>query len=133
MKNISKLIQLVARQAGTLCLLAMAACAQAADKEAVPELSPKGKVSLEYPNQWDFNSLIALSNDGRYLIDASKSARYIRVWDWEKKEVVQRLLLNEDNPEHNDNKEHKWVLGVWGGAKATLIKSTNSIVRALWP
>lgn len=97
-----------------------AACAQAADKEEVPELSPKGTVSLEYPNQWDSNSLIVLSNDGRYLIDASKSARYIRVWDWEKKEVVQRLLLNEDNPERNDNKEHKWVLGTRVGVNLAL-------------
>lgn len=138
MKNISKLIQLVARRAGTLCLLTMAACAQAADKEAVPELSPKGKVSLEYPNQWDFNDLIGLSNDGRYLIDASKSARYIRVWDWEKKEVVQRLLLNEDNPEHNDNKEHKWVLGVWGGAKLAITPDGRMLAACVsishnWP
>ncbi|MHB0926780.1 MAG: WD40 repeat domain-containing protein [Gallionellaceae bacterium] len=138
MKNISKLIQRVARRAGTLCLLAMAACAQAADKEAVPEFSPKGKVSLEYPNQWDFNDLIALSNDGRYLIDASKSARYIRVWDWEKKEVVRRLLLNEDNPEHNDNKEHKWVLGVWGGAKLAITPDGRMLAACVsishnWP
>src|SRR3989338_4718881 len=105
MKNISKLAPLI------LLAMVTTAWAQADNKEEVPELSPKGIVSLEYPNQWDSNSLIALSNDGRYLLDASKSARYIRVWDWEKKEVVQRLLLNEDNPEHNDNKEHKWVLG----------------------
>lgn len=118
MKYISKLAPLIL----PLILLAMVttACAQAADKEEVPELSPKGIVSLEYPNQWDFNDLIALSNDGRYLIDASKSARYIRVWDWEKKEVAQRLLLNEDNPERNDNKEHKWMLGVGGGAKLAI-------------
>lgn len=138
MKDISKLIQLVTRRAGTLCLLAMSACAQTADIDEIPSLSPKAIISLEYPNQWDFNDLIALSNDGRYLIDASKSARYIRVWDWEKKEVVQRLLLNEDNPEHNDNKEHKWVLGVWGGAKLAITPDGRMLAACVsishnWP
>lgn len=116
----------------TLILLAMVttACAQAADKEEVPELSPKGIISLEYPNQWDLNDLIALSNDGRYLIDASKSARYIRVWDWNKKEVVQRLLLNEDNPEHNDNKQHEWVLEYAHGGQNLVLTPDGRMVAA---
>jgi len=75
-----------------------------AQQEGVPLLSPKAVISLEYPNYWQLNQLIALSQDGRYLIDASAVARNIRVWDWKKEEVVQRLLLNEEVPEQNDNK-----------------------------
>lgn len=118
---------------GAFGFLAMAmvtaACAQPAVNGGMPPLLPKAIISVEYPNQWDSNSLIALSHDGRYLIDASKSARNIRVWDWEKKEVVQRLLLNEDNPERNDNKPHKWVLDL-GGGKNLAITPDGRMVAA---
>lgn len=101
----------------TLIFLSMqlAGCAQTDIKnsivtEEVPALSPKATVSLEYPNRYDFNKLIALSNDGRYLLDAAVKARYIRVWDWKKKEVVQRLLSNEYAPEQDDGKDHERIL-----------------------
>lgn len=102
--------------------LALAACAQAAVKDAtnieeVPALSPKGVISLNYPNQWDINNLIALTQDGSRLIDASETARNIRVWDWDKKEVVQRLLLNEGTPERSDGKQHNGVLKHAGGGQ----------------
>ena len=71
-----------------LTFLMLAACTQAANKSitntgGVPALIPKATLSLEYPNPWDINSQIALSNDGSRLIDASSGARYIRVWDWQ--------------------------------------------------
>jgi WD40 repeat protein len=68
-------------------------------------IKPAGSVSLEYPNEWDINTQIALSNDGSRLVDASLNARYIRVWDWKNKNVIQRLLLNEKAPAFNDRKD----------------------------
>lgn len=85
-----------------LWLMVTIACAQFIDKEDALRIVPKGTVSLEYPNEWDINKLIALSNDGSRLIDAPLNARYIRVWDWENNKVAQRLLLNENAPEKND-------------------------------
>ena len=99
MKDKSKLTLLAA-------FLVMVAVAHADDMREAPRLEPKGTTSLEYPNEWDINKLIALSNDGSRLIDATEDARYIRVWDWENKKVVQRLLLNEKAPEENDGKPH---------------------------
>ena len=101
---------------------AMAGCAQVDVKDTfvaqeVPVLPPKASISLEYPNRYDFNKLIALSNDGRYLIDAADKARYIQVWDWKRKEVVQRLLLNEDAPELGVGYGHNGVLQFSGGGR----------------
>lgn len=93
-----------------LWLIVSATFAQPFDKENAPRILPKGTVSLEYPNEWDINKQIALSNDGSRLIDAAERGRYIRVWDWEKKEVVQRLLLNEQAPEMNDGKQSRGMV-----------------------
>ena len=140
MKHISILAPLVAWRLIAACFSVMvsATCAQAADKGDAPELIPREEISLEYPNPWDINDLIALSNDGRYLIDASKSARYIRVWDWKKKEVVQRLLLNEDNPEANDNKRHKEVLNIGRGVNLAITPDGRMLAACVaiapnWP
>lgn len=53
--------------------------------------------------------MVALSNDGSRLIDATENARYIRVWDWQNMKIVQRLLLNEKAPEENDGKPHREI------------------------
>ncbi|MDD2685898.1 MAG: hypothetical protein PHY62_07060 [Gallionella sp.] len=90
-----------------LWLMATVACAQFFDRNEDPiRIAPKGTISLEYPNEWDTNTQIALSNDGSRLIDATERARHIRVWDWKNKKIVQRLLLNEKAPEENDGKDH---------------------------
>ena len=131
------LISTLLRRIGVLWLLAIAtaACTQSAFqddavKDGVPPLTLKAKISLKYPNPWDTNSLTALSNDGRYLIDASKSARNIRVWDWEKDEVVQRLLLNEGTPER-DNKQHDvWGLNTSGGGANLVLSPDGKVVVA---
>lgn len=86
----------------------------------VPVLKPTAVLSLDYPNPWDFNKLIALTSDGRYLVDASDKTRHIRVWDWQEKTVAKRLLLNEAAPEFSDGKVHKSVLSVAGGQELTL-------------
>jgi len=36
-------------------------------------MEPKAEISLDYPSQWDHNKLIALSNEGSRLIDASEN------------------------------------------------------------
>jgi WD40 repeat protein len=92
-----------------LLIVTVAAIAASIGNEEALRIEPKGTVSLEYPNKWDINKLIALSNDGSRLLDASEAARNIRVWDWEKNEVVQRLLLNEKAPEINDGKQ-RWEM-----------------------
>lgn len=102
----------------------MAACTQPgnssfSDTAGVPVLKPKGTLSLEYPNPWDINSEIALSNDGSRLIDATPGARYIRVWDWQNEKVVQQLLLNERVPEGVDKRPHDSVLGFSPGGHLT--------------
>lgn len=83
-------------------------------------IEPKGTVSLEYPNPWDINNQIALSNDGSRLIDATPGARYIRVWDWQNNKVVQQLLLNEEAPEGNGSKPNKLMLDAWPGKELAL-------------
>lgn len=118
-KHIAKLTALI------FLSLPMAGCAQAdakkaAQSEVVPALTPKATISLEYPNPWDINNQIALSNDGSRLIDATHGARYIRVWDWQNNKVVQQLLLNEKAPEGNDNKSHDFVLGTLPGQELAL-------------
>lgn len=85
-----------------------------------PALTPKAVISLEYPNPWDFNKLIALTPDGRHLVDASDKTRHIRVWDWQEKTVAKRLLLNEEAPEFSDGKVHKSVLRFAGGHELML-------------
>ncbi|MBI3222237.1 MAG: WD40 repeat domain-containing protein [Nitrosomonadales bacterium] len=119
----------------TMLLLSMTAGAQADDMRAtlsdeVPTLTPKGHISLGYPNPWDFNKLIALSNDGRYLIDASETARNIRVWDWEKKEVAQRLLLNEGTPDMSDGKPHRGGLQFMHGGQNLVLTPDGRMVAA---
>lgn len=97
---------------GLHCLLPALALLAATEvwAQSVPVLTPNAVISLEYPNPWEHNQLIALTPDGRYLVDAPQSARHIRVWDWEKKEVVKRLLLNEEALEIGDFERR--VLGV---------------------
>lgn len=104
--SISSWVQMI-----SLVLFA-AAPAKAQDdvQPSVPVLTPAAVISLDYPNRWDRNELIALSPEGRYLIDAPGAARYIRVWDWRTKEVVKQLLLNEVAPEFNDDKSRKHIL-----------------------
>lgn len=107
--------------AALLALLASwPALADNGPASTAPVLTPKAVVSLEYPNPWDFNKLIAFSPDGRYLVDAADATRHIRVWDWREKTVAKRLLLNEEAPEFNDNKTHKSVLSTAGGEELTL-------------
>jgi len=83
-------------------------------------IEPKATISLQYPNQWDINNQIALSNDGSRLIDASTGARYIRVWDWQNKKIVQKLLLNEKVPEGNDGKPHDMMIQPLPGGELAL-------------
>lgn len=119
--NMAKLLPL-RRLVALLSLLAvpMPALAQTGPASLVPLLKPTAVLSLEYPNPWDFNKLIALTSDGRYLVDASDKTRHIRVWDWQERTVAKRLLLNEAAPEFNDGKVHKSVLSVAGGHELTL-------------
>lgn len=109
------------RIAGISLCLAAAACAQfPGGAEGPPRIAPAGTVSLAYPNEWDINQRIALSNDGSRLIDASRGARHIRVWDWKNRKVVQRLSLNDEAQEGNDGKDHRWVLGTSPGQELAL-------------
>lgn len=108
-----------------LLSLPMAACTQPggmsfSNTEGAPALKPKATISLEYPNPWDINNQIALSNDGSRLIDASSGARYIRVWDWQNEKVVQQLLLNEKAPEGVDKRPHNSVLDTSPGQDLAL-------------
>ncbi len=103
-----------------LLLAAGIGAADTGPASAVPVLTPKAVISLEYPNPWDFNKLIALTTDGRYLVDASDKTRHIRVWDWQEKTVAKRLLLNEGAPEFSDGKVHNIVLSTAGGQELTL-------------
>lgn len=110
---------------GLMALLALQAAsmpvvAESGPASAAPVLTPKAVVSLEYPNPWDFNNLIALTPDGRHLVDAAEAARHIRVWDWRENAVAKRLLLNEEAPEFSDNKPHKSVLSTTSGYELTL-------------
>lgn len=98
MRNKSSLPPAARRAAVAVLWLMAAACTQTAVKgtpatDTVPALSPKGAVSLKYPNPWDTNQLIALSNDGGRLIDASRGARNIRVWDWENNVAANDAML----------------------------------------
>lgn len=104
--SISTLVWMIA----LLLFAATPALAQDDVQPTVPVLTPAAVISLDYPNRWDRNELIAFSPDGRYLIDAPGAARYIRVWDWRTKEVVKQLLLNEAAPEFNDDKSRSPVL-----------------------
>ncbi|MEW5943060.1 MAG: hypothetical protein AB1710_04290 [Pseudomonadota bacterium] len=103
-----------------LLVASMPALAESGPASAAPVLTPKAVISLEYPNPWDFNNLIALSPDGCYLVDASAKTRYIRVWDWREKTVAKQLLLNEEAPKSSDNKPHKSVLSTASGQELTL-------------
>ncbi len=83
-------------------------------------LVPKAIISLDYPNRWDINSQIALTNDGSRLIDASRGARNIRVWDWQNNRVVQRLQLNDKASTGYEDVPHDLVLGAMPGQELTL-------------
>lgn len=101
-------------------LVSWPALADSGPASPAPVLTPKAVISLKYPNPWDFNRLIALTPDGRYLIDAPGAARHIRVWDWREKSVAKRLLLNEEAPDFNDGKSRSYVLAFSGGEELTL-------------
>jgi len=92
-------------RAGALCLLVLlSACAHPFgkndfDQDGIPILKPTAKLAIDYPNIWQYPDFIALTPDGRHLIDASMKARNIRVWDWQQKKLDKQLLLNEKMPE----------------------------------